>query len=416
MKNVTKLYQKPAISYCYPSSDDLEKFILFMKILPNMNFYVILVTNTFYCNKGDYMKEKKYWVWLSSIPGVGSKSCLNLIRHFGSAENVYQCSFSELMASGLIREHAARNISEYRNLENINEYLKIVKENGIKVYTIHENEYPENLKNIYDPPPVLYVKGELTNEDSFAVSIVGSRKASDYGLKAAHRIALRLAELGITIVSGMALGIDSAAHRGALAAKGRTIAVFACGLKYVYPMTNYRLSEEITKSGALISEYPFDTEAYPAQFPARNRIISGMSLGVIVVEAGEKSGSLITADFALEQGREVFAVPGNINSPNSKGTNALIKSGAKLVSKIEDIIEELNFNVMYKEKSNINNYDNLDISSEEGCILAFLKGTGGEKDEIAAATGLQPGKVMAALTMLEIKGLIQQIGGIYLLI
>ncbi len=362
------------------------------------------------------MREKKFWVWLSSVPGVGSKSSLNLIRHFGSAENVYQCSYYELMASGLIRETIAKGITEHRNIGDIDEYLKIVKENGIKVYTIHDNEYPENLKNIYDPPPVLYVKGELIKEDSLAVGIVGSRKASDYGLKAAQRIASRLAELGITIVSGMALGIDSAAHKGALMSKGRTIAVFGCGLKYVYPMTNYNLSKEILKSGALISEYPFDTEAYPAQFPARNRIISGMSLGVIVVEAGEKSGSLITADFALEQGREVFAVPGNISSPNSKGTNTLIKSGAKLVSNIEDIIEELNLNIIYSEKSNINNNVKLDISNEEGSVLAFLKEKGGSKDEIAAVTGLQPGKTMAALTKLEIKGLVQQIGGIYLLI
>ena len=362
------------------------------------------------------MREKKFWVWLSSVPGVGSKSSLNLIRHFGSAENVYQCSYYELMASGLIREPLAKSITEHRNIGDIDEYLKIVKENGIKVYTIHDNEYPENLKNIYDPPPVLYVKGELIKEDSLAVGIVGSRKASDYGLKAAQRIASRLAELGITIVSGMALGIDSAAHKGALMSKGRTIAVFGCGLKYVYPMTNYNLSKEILKSGALISEYPFDTEAYPAQFPARNRIISGMSLGVIVVEAGEKSGSLITADFALEQGREVFAVPGNISSPNSKGTNTLIKSGAKLVSNIEDIIEELNLNIIYSEKSNINNNVKLDISNEEGSVLAFLKEKGGSKDEIAAVTGLQPGKTMAALTKLEIKGLVQQIGGIYLLI
>ncbi|MHB1392418.1 MAG: DNA-processing protein DprA [Clostridia bacterium] len=362
------------------------------------------------------MKDKKYWIWLSSIPGIGSKSSLNLINHFGSAENVYQCSFSELMSSGRIREQTAKSIAEHRNIENIDEYLKIVKENGIKVYTIHDNEYPENLKNIYDPPPVLYVKGELIAEDALAVGIVGSRKASDYGLKAAQRIASRLAELGITIVSGMALGIDSAAHRGALRSKGRTIAVFGCGLKHVYPMTNYNLSNEILKSGALISEYPFDTEAFPAQFPARNRIISGMSLGVIVVEAGEKSGSLITADFALEQGREVFAVPGNISSPNSKGTNALIKSGAKLVSKIEDIIEELNLNIIYREKSNIINNVNLDLSIEEDRILAFLREKGGEKDEIIAATGLLPGKVMAALTKLEIKGLIQQTGGIYLLI
>lgn len=365
------------------------------------------------------MKDKKYWIWLSSFSGVGSKSCLNLIRYFGSAENVYKCSFSELMASGLIREKAAMTISQDRNIENADEYLKTMKESGINVYTIHESGYPENLKNIYDPPPVLYVKGELALEDALAVGIVGSRKASDYGLKAAERIALRLAEMGITIISGMAMGIDSAAHRGALKAKGRTIAVCGCGLKYVYPITNYNLSREIIKSGALISEYPFDTAAYANQFPARNRIISGMSLGIIVVEAGEKSGSLITADFALEQGREVFAVPGNITSPNSKGTNALIKSGAKLVSRIEDIIEELNLNIIYKENSkneSTNNNANMNISIEESLILHFLEKIEADKDEIAAATELQPGKVMAALTKLEIKGVIQQIGGNYLLI
>lgn len=362
------------------------------------------------------MRDKIYWVWLSSIPGIGSKSFLNLIGHFGTAENVYRCSFSELRASGVVREQAAKNITEHRNIKCTNEYLKIMKENDIKAYTIFESEYPENLKNIYDPPPVLYVKGNLIKEDSLAISIVGSRKASDYGLKAAQRIASRLAELGITVVSGMALGIDSAAHKGALEAKGRTIAVFACGLKNVYPMTNFRLSQEIQKSGALISEYPIDTEAFPAQFPARNRIISGMSLGVIVVEAGEKSGSLITADFALEQGREVFAVPGNISSPNSKGTNELIKNGAKLISTIEDITEELNLEIVYKEKSYVDNYEKQDISNEEGRIIAFLQSKGGDKDEIAAAAELQPGKAMAALTMLEVKGLIQQIGGIYYLV
>ncbi|HYE84035.1 MAG TPA: DNA-processing protein DprA [Clostridia bacterium] len=362
------------------------------------------------------MEDKKYWIWLSSLPGVGSKSCLNLIRHFGSAENVYQCSCSELLETGIINAQTAKTVSLHRNLENANDYLRTVKENGIKVYTILDNEYPDNLKNIYDPPPVLYVKGELKESDSLAVGIVGSRKASDYGLRMAKRIAARLAELEITIVSGMALGIDSAAHRGAVSVNGRTIAVFACGLKHVYPMTNYQLSQEIQKCGALISEYPFDREAFPQQFPARNRIISGMSLGVIVVEAGEKSGSLITADFALEQGREVFAVPGNISSPNSKGTNTLIKNGAKLVSELEDIIEELNLNLTYKGKSDADNCGRSDISAEEERILAYLKKMGGDKDEIAAATELQPGKVMAALTKLEIKGLIQQIGGNYLLI
>ena len=362
------------------------------------------------------MKDKKYLMWLSSIPGVGSKTCLRLVKHFSSAENVFHCSFSELMNSGIVREKIAESIKADRNTEKVNEYFRIVKDNDIKVYTIFENEYPENLKHIYDPPPVLYVKGELTAGDSIAISIVGSRKASDYGLKTAHRIALRLAESGITIVSGMAMGIDSAAHRGAIAANGRTIAVFGCGLKYVYPAANFRLSKEIEKRGALISEYPFDTEAYPSQFPARNRIISGMSLGVIVVEAGEKSGSLITADFALEQGREVFAVPGNITSTNSKGTNELIKNGAKLVSRIEDILEEFNIEPICREKSNTFDNRSCELSAEERLILEFLHTCGGDRDEIAAASGLQTGKAMAALTMLEVKGLIRQTGGNYHLV
>ncbi len=363
------------------------------------------------------MKDKKYWIWLSSVPGVGSKSCLNLISHFGSAQNVYQCSFKELISSGIVKEKVARSIIQNKKIENMEEYLKIVKENGLKVHTIIEDEYPENLKNIYDPPPVIYVKGSIEKEDNLAIAIVGSRKASDYGMKTAKRIAYRLAELGITIISGMAMGIDSAAHEGAIEAKGRTIAVFGCGLKYVYPMSNLRLSEKIRENGALISEYPFDTAAMPGQFPARNRIISGMSLGVIVVEAGEKSGSLITADFALEQGREVFAVPGNISSPNSRGTNFLIKNGAKLVSGIEDIIEELNIELMPPHKAKTLNCTYMaDMTPEENIIIAYLSKTGGSKDEIAAATGLQPGKTMASLLKLEIKGMIQQIGGIYLLI
>jgi DNA processing protein len=294
-----------------------------------------------------------------------------------------------------------------------------MKESGINVYTIHDSEYPENLKNIYDPPPVLYVKGGIKEEDGLAIGIVGSRKATDYGLKAAERIAYRLAEVGITIVSGMALGIDSAAHRGALHAKGRTIAVCGCGLKYTYPVSNYNLGVEIAGNGAMVSEYPFDTPANPYQFPARNRIISGMSLGVIIVEAGERSGSLITADYALEQGREVFAVPGNISSPNSIGTNALIKSGAKLVSSIEDILEELNLDVVFKDNNEAaaaNNNEATEISIEESLVLKILKKKEAGKDEIAAVSGLPAGKVMAALTMLEIKGMIQQIGENFLLI
>jgi len=386
------------------------------KLYPKAAFAGVL---RYYCiGKGELMRDKRYLIWLSSLSGIGSKSCMSLVRYFGSAENVYNCSFSELRSSGIVGEKTAMTVYRDRNIENTDDYLKTMKESGINVYTIHESEYPENLKHIYDPPPIIYVKGGLVPGDNTAVGIVGARKATDYGLKAAQRIAFRLAEMGITVVSGMALGIDSAAHRGALKAGGRTIAVCACGLKHVYPASNYGLSQEISKSGALISEYPFDTAAFAKQFPARNRIISGMSLGVIVVEAGEKSGSLITADFALEQGREVFAVPGNISSPNSKGTNALIKNGAKLVSSIEDIIEELSLDIIYRGKrdAECDNAAVMDISIEEGLILKLLQEKEADRDEIADATKLQPGKVMSALTKLEIKGMIQQVGENYLLV
>lgn len=391
MKIVTKLYPKPAYAGI-------------------LRYYCI--------GKGELMRDNRYLVWLSSLSGVGSKSCAGLVSYFGSAENVYNCSFNQLISSGVVGEKTAMIISQSRNIEYTDEYLKSMKESGINVYTIHDSEYPENLKYIFDPPQVIYAQGTLMQEDTKAIGIVGSRKASDYGLKAAQRIAFRLAEMGFTVISGMALGIDSAAHRGALKAGGRTIAVCGCGLKQVYPASNYGLSRQIIKSGAMLSEYTYDTPAFPGQFPARNRIISGLSLGVIVVEAGEKSGSLITADFALEQGREVFAVPGNISSPNSRGTNSLIKNGAKLVSSIEDILEELDINIELVEKRSFegDNASAVDICIEEGMILGLLQARAADKDKIACETGLPPGKVMAALTKLEIKGMIQQVGENYHLI
>lgn len=360
------------------------------------------------------MRDKKYWLWLSGIPGIGSVRFKKLVNYFGSAENVFESSRDELFKSGILNERLIETVIAARKTDNMNNYLKIMKENDVKVYTILEDEYPRNLKEIHDPPPVLYVKGDIKEEDECAIGIVGSRKATDYGIRTAGRLAERLAGLGITIVSGLALGIDSASHKGAVNAKGRTIAVLGCGLKYVYPKSNTWLSRDILKNGAIISEYPFETEARPENFPARNRIISGMSLGVVVVEAGEKSGSLITADFALEQGREVFAVPGNISSPNSKGTNTLIKNGAKLVSNIDDILEELNLDIIYKENNNINN-TGIEAGIEEKAVLDSLREAGRDMDAIVSKTGLTPAKVMSTVTMLELRGLIQQSGGIYYL-
>ncbi|MCQ1528013.1 DNA-processing protein DprA [Lutispora saccharofermentans] len=355
------------------------------------------------------MEDKKYSLWLSGLPQIGSRRYTALIKYFGSAKRVFESSRNELFESGILNGKLIDLIISKRDIDKIDRYLKKVKENDIKVYTIDEESYPQNLKNIYDPPPVLYVRGNIESGDECAIAVVGSRKASDYGLKTGERLGMELAEAGITVISGMALGIDSAAHRGALKAGGRTIAVFACGLNYVYPKGNYNLAKKIIKHGAIISEYPLGIAAAPQNFPARNRIISGMSKGVVIVEANEKSGSLITADFALEQGRDVFAVPGNIGAPNSRGTNELIKNGAKLVSCIDDILEEYGIQTIdFKTSASSEAFDEIEQS-----ILTFISGSGRSMDEIIEHLGSETGLILSKTVQLEIKGRIKEIDGIY---
>ncbi|MFA7572347.1 MAG: DNA-processing protein DprA [Lutispora sp.] len=355
------------------------------------------------------MEEKKYSLWLSGLPQIGSRRYLSLIEYFGNPRRVFECSRKELIESGILNLKLVDLIVSKRDLDKIDRYLKKVKENDIKVYTIDEENYPQNLKNIYDPPPVLYVKGNIKDRDADAIAIVGSRKASEYGLRTGEKLGMELAEAGITVVSGMALGIDSAAHKGALKGRGRTIAVFACGLNYIYPRSGISLAREIVKHGAIISEYPLGIDAIPQNFPARNRIISGMSKGVVVIEANERSGSLITADFALEQGREVFAVPGNISAPNSKGTNELIKNGAKLVASINDILEE--YGIQHSERENSAEVEDLD--ELERSILTYINGSGKSMDEIVELIRIETGVVLSKMIQLEIKGKIKQTDGMY---
>lgn len=355
------------------------------------------------------MEDKKYSLWLSGLPHIGSRRYISLIKYFGNAKRVFESSRNELVESNILNDKLIDIIISKRDIDKINRYLKKVKENDIKVYTIDEEEYPNNLKNIYDPPPVLYVRGNIETRDEYAIAVVGSRKASDYGLKTGEKIGMGLAEAGITVVSGMALGIDSAAHKGALKSGGRTIAVFACGLSYVYPKSGYNLAKEIIKHGAVISEYPLGIAAVPQNFPARNRIISGMSKGVIVVEANEQSGSLITADFALEQGRDVFAVPGNIGAPNSKGTNELIKNGAKLVASMDDILEEYGIEMIDSKIL----AEAEDLDEIEKRILAFINSSGKSMDDIIEYIDMETGIILSKVIQLEIKGKIKQIDGIY---
>lgn len=354
------------------------------------------------------MNDLKYWVWLSSLPGIGSRKFRDLINYFETAENVFNCTAEELKQCGIIKEIVVNTITNNRNLEKIDKYIKKVKDNGIKIFLSNQEEYPINLKTIYDPPPVLYCLGEVRKEDKQAISIVGSRKASDYGLKTAEKLAEQLVQNGITVVSGMALGIDAAAHRGAIRGGGRTIAVFACGVTNPNPKSNINLYKEILKNGAVVSEYPLGMPPHPGNFPARNRIISGLALGSLIVEANIKSGSLITADFALEQGRDVFAVPGNINSPSSMGTNNLIKNGAKLVDCIDDILCEIPDSCLIKSANS-----KIRLEDSEALIAATLLETGKSIDQIVNDTGLSINEVLSNAAIMELRGIIKSINGVY---
>jgi len=262
--------------------------------------------------------------------------------------------------------------------------------------------YPALLKKIHYPPQRLYVRGRLIG-DEICVAVVGARKASSYGRMVAEYLGGELARRGIAVASGMARGVDTAAHRGALRAGGRTIAVLGCGIDVVYPQENRELMEEIAKSGAVITEFPPGEEPKPWHFPARNRIISGLALGTVVVEAGERSGSLITANFALEEGREVFAVPGQIRSPGSQGTHALIKQGAKLVEDIQDVLEELQLSIENRGKPR-----RAAPTSEEQKLLVSLGSEGRHTDEVIAESGMSAAQVTALLAVMELKGLVRR--------
>jgi DNA processing protein len=278
---------------------------------------------------------------------------------------------------------------------------------GVKVFTYKDEEYPSRLKEIYDYPPLLYVRGELLPQDEWCLAVVGTRRATVYGRQVTEEIVADLAQSNITVVSGMAKGIDTIAHQAALDAGGRSIAVFACGLDTVYPGENAELARNVMQHGALISEYPLGTKPKPDNFPRRNRIMSVMSLGVLVVEAGETSGAMITAQFALEQNREVFDIPGSILSPASLGTNHLIQEGAKLVRDYTDILEELNLMTVARQ---IEMKEILPVSDTESRLLKHLGAEPTHIDEVCRNSGLPISTVSSALAMMELKGMVKQMG------
>ena len=283
------------------------------------------------------LENKRYWIWLSLIKNLGSKRKLRLLELYKTPEEIYKLTKEELLNINGIGEAIANDIMISKNEKILNDHIKYMNENNIKIININEREYPQALKEIYDPPISLYVKGNIEKLNNKNIGIVGCRECTTYGKKSAEYFAYNLSKQNINIVSGLAKGIDSYAHLGSLNT-GNTIAVLGNGLDIIYPKENLELANEIIKrGGTIISEYPCGTKPDKMKFPARNRIISGISSGIIVIEAKEKSGTLITVDFALEQGRDVFVVPGNINSINSVGTNDLIKQGARLVTTYEDI-------------------------------------------------------------------------------
>ena len=360
------------------------------------------------------------------IPGVGSLSFLRLIRFFGSPDAVLKASLRELSTIRGLTPAICQSIVDHRDCIDADRELDMINRHNCKVITIKDSAYPQNLKVIYDPPPILYIKGNLLPEDSQSISIVGTRTASAYGKQVAEKMGSELALKGFTIVSGMAYGIDTVSHNGALRAGGRTIAVMGNGLDIIYPSQNSGLFERIISSGAAISEFPMGTQPKKENFPIRNRIVSGMSLGTLIIEASKKSGSLITADYALEQGREVFAVPGSIFSDTSKGTHDLIKQGAKLAESVTDIIDELPSYINRPNAFSLLAKDNTDkdtkakeeemlielqLTEEEIAIWKVIGQYPIHIDEISRLSNLPTHKASAALVILELKGLICQSSG-----
>jgi DNA processing protein len=353
-------------------------------------------------------KEIKYWVGFSLIPGIGRVRLTQLQTYFGNLENAWKASQSELKKTG-IDSGSIQGIASARPKISLEEEMEKLESYGVKVLTYLDAEYPARLKEIYDFPPLLYMRGSLLPQDEWSLAVVGTRRATVYGRQVAEEIVADLARNKITIVSGLAKGIDSVAHNTALEAGGRSLAIFACGLDSVYPSENANLARKIMQQGALISEYPLGTKPKAEHFPRRNRIMSGLSLGTLVIEAGEDSGAMITAQLALEQNREVFAIPGSILSPSSKGTNKLIQEGAKLVSNYRDILEELNLTAVAQQ---IEMKELVPPTDTESSLLKLLSAEPVHIDEICRSSGLPASTISGTLAMMELKSLVKQVGAL----
>jgi DNA processing protein len=353
------------------------------------------------------MSEEKYWLAFNLVTGIGPAKVQALLSYYGDLEPAWHAPRQELQRLGLDKR-ALSNLLEARATLDLDQQLQDVKAKGISLLTWDSPGYPDYLREVDAPPPLLYVVGDLQEIDRWAVAVVGTRRVSAYGRQVTEELVTTLVQNGVTIVSGLARGIDAIAHRTALACGGRTIAVLGSGPDNIYPPENRDLARQIVRGhGAVITEYALGTAPDASNFPPRNRIISGFSLGVVVIEAGDPSGALITARFAMEQGRDVFAVPGNINSLTSKGTNRLIQQGAKLVMGAEDILEELNLSMVLEHTAV---QLALPETAEEAALFPHLSSQPVHVDALCRATGLPSNVVSSTLTLLELKGVVRQVG------
>ncbi len=352
----------------------------------------------------------RYWMAISQTRGVGSRTTRRLIDNFKKPRNIFKASYGEIAKVSGIKDDTARNIVNYDNWAEVDREIKIAKKLNISILSWEDDRYPENLLQIHDPPVVIYVYGELEPRDELAVAIVGPRSPSSYGKDMARLFAERLASAGITIISGLARGVDTEAHRGALKAGGRTIAVMGSGLDVLYPQENKSLFEHIGNCGAVISEFPLGTLPDAVNFPKRNRIISGLSHGVLVAEASLKSGSLITARCAIDQNRNVYAIPGNVNSLRSKGTNSLIKDGARLVENPEEII--LDILPQYRQAPYAGKEKKeekmLSLDGNEDKVFSLLQMKPLHIDELTKSCMMGAQEVSTILLNLELMGVVKQ--------
>ncbi len=352
---------------------------------------------------------------LNMISGLGPRSIKALLEEVRDTGDVFRMSVSLLNRIAGRRFDGSEKVRSIRDSREYSGELAYIEKEGIHPVCYMDEQYPESLENIYDPPPVLFCKGDLSRNDADAVAIVGSRRCSLYGLQMAERLAFDLAERGITVISGMARGIDSAAHKGALKAGGRTIAVMGSGFRHVYPPEAEKLVPAIFENGAVLTEYPSDTFPHRGNFPRRNRIISGLAKGVVVVEAARKSGAMITVNLALEQGKEVFAVPGRVDLYASNGTNLLIQNGAKLVMSVDDILEELNMlspTIPDGKTAEEKSPDMREMGEKERGILEMLeKDAPIHIDLLSDRTGMGAETLSEILLRLEIKGFVKTLAG-----